>query len=87
METSVLLSLGTLFGIVVLAVKIGQESGQLKEFKRSVDQRTADVAKEAATFVRRHEMDNLHKHIDQRFDGFERQMQELRGELSHLRAT
>jgi hypothetical protein len=87
MESSLLLSWGAFFTVIGLAIKVGNDMGQMREFKKNIEQRTAEVTKEADAFVRRVEMNTISRHIDQRFDAFERQMQELRSEITMLRSA
>jgi hypothetical protein len=87
MDASVVLSWGAFFTVIGLAIKVGNDMGQMREFKRHIELRTTEVTKEADAFVRRVELNTISRHIDQRFDALDRQMQEFRSELGQLRTS
>jgi hypothetical protein len=81
MEASMVLSSGASIAAISLAIKLMSDYGKMQKSVQLLEL----AAKDSVTFVRRFELDSLSKHMDQRFDSLERQMQEIRKELLHIR--
>lgn len=80
----IILSLSALLAAGVGLFKVGSEAGRFREFKENMESDRKVATEANGSLVKRHEVDTLQKHIDQRFDALDKQMEGIRADVRTL---
>lgn len=68
-------------------MRVSHYLGRFEEFKNQVERREQESLRDEETFVRRAEWNSVARHLDQRFDSLEKQIQDIRKEVLHFRTA
>ena len=72
---------------IFAVIRVSHYLGRFEEFKTQIERREQESLRDEETFVRRAEWTAVARHLDQRFDSLEKQIQDIRKEVLHFRTA